>query len=83
MRWSGQADGEEKEIQTSPIVNYNVLVLDQSLKNNSYINLTNTNVTRTENYYDANVIGTNFRFADKSNNYAVGGRQYFTFIWIP
>jgi hypothetical protein len=67
-------DGEEREIQTSPITNYNVFVLDQSLKNNSYINLTNTNVTRSENYYDANVTGTNFRFSNKTNNYAVGGR---------
>lgn len=73
--------GEEREVQTSPIVNYNVMVLDQSLKNNSYINLTNTNVTRSENYYDANVIGTNFRIADKTNNYAVGGRANISHLY--
>ncbi|MBS0001300.1 MAG: carbohydrate binding family 9 domain-containing protein [Cyclobacteriaceae bacterium] len=74
-------EGEEKEIQTSPIINYNVFVLDQSLKNNSYINFTNTNVTRAENYYDANVIGTNFRFSDKSNNYAAGGRANISHLY--
>lgn len=66
-------NGDKKQFETSPIVNYNVFVLDQSLKNNSYVSLTNTNVTRSEDYYDANVTATNFRFADKSNNYAVGG----------
>jgi hypothetical protein len=75
------ADGEERTMQTSPIANYNVFVLDQSLKNNSYINLTNTNVTRSENYYDANVTGTNFRFSDKTNNYAVGGRAVISHLY--
>ena len=75
------ADGEERIMQTSPIANYNVFVLDQSLKNNSYINLTNTNVTRSENYYDANVTGTNFRFSDKTNNYAVGGRAVISHLY--
>jgi len=75
------ADGEEREIQTAPIINYNVFVLDQSLKNNSYINLTNTNVNRSENYYDANVTGTNFRFSDKTNNYAIGGRANISHLY--
>ena len=63
----------ERKILTSPYTNYNVLVFDQSLKNNSYINFTNTNVTRGSGYYDANATGTTFKFADKENNYAVGG----------
>lgn len=75
------ADGDEREIQTAPIVNYNVFVLDQSLKNNSYINITNTNVNRWQNHFDANVTGTNFRFSDKSNNYAVGGRTVISHLY--
>ncbi len=74
-------NGDEREIQTAPIINYNVFVLDKSLKNNSYINFTNTNVTRFENNYDANVSGTNFRFSDKSNNYAVGGSAVISHLY--
>jgi hypothetical protein len=66
-------EGVEREILTAPLINYNVLVLDQSLKNNSYVNFTNTNVTRGDQYPDANVSAANFRFADKKNRYAVGG----------
>ncbi len=67
------SEGNEREIQTAPLVNYNVIVLDQSLKNNSFVSFTNSNVTREGNYYDANVSATNFKVADKSNTYAVGG----------
>jgi hypothetical protein len=35
--------GTTRKIQTQPFTNYNVLVFDQSLKNNSYVSLTNTN----------------------------------------
>ena len=72
------ADGIERKILTSPIINYNVIVLDQSLKNNSFVNFTNTNVTRFENYYDANVSATDFRLSNKSNTYAVGGNATIT-----
>ncbi len=67
-------NGDIREKLTSPVTNYNVLVLDQSLKNNSYFNFTNTNVTRWDNYYDANVSSANFRLTEKTNTYAIGGR---------
>ncbi len=65
--------GNTRKILTSPSTNYNILVLDQALKNNSYVTLINTNVTREGHYYDANVTGSLFRFNDKSNTYTVGG----------
>ena len=71
-------EGVEREIQTAPLINYNVIVLDQSLKNNSFVNFTNTNVTRSDQYPDANVSATNFKFADKKNKYAVGGTGVIT-----
>jgi hypothetical protein len=37
---------EEREILASPLTNYNVLVFDQNLKNNSSVTFTNTNVWR-------------------------------------
>ena len=41
--------------QTTPLTNYNVFVLDQSLKHNSSISLINTNVSRNSRDYNANV----------------------------
>jgi hypothetical protein len=65
--------GQEREIMTQPLTNYNIVVLDQSLKNNSYLSLVNTNVTRAGRTFDANVTGGLFRFANKANAYAVDG----------
>ncbi|MEO1652350.1 MAG: DUF5916 domain-containing protein, partial [Bacteroidota bacterium] len=50
--------GEERDVQVDPVTNFNVLVFDQDLKNNSSIGIINTNVTRFgPNSYDANVTG--------------------------
>jgi hypothetical protein len=65
--------GARREVLTQPFSNYNIVVLDQSLKNNSYVSLINTNVTRAGQTYDANVTGGLFRFANKKNSYAVNG----------
>ena len=66
--------GEERSVKTQPFSNYSIAVLDQSLKNNSYVSLINTNVTRAGSTYDANVTGGLFRFANKKNSYALDGR---------
>jgi hypothetical protein len=50
--------GERRDVLTQPFANYNIFVLDQSLKNNSYVSLINTNVTRRGSTYDGL-----FRFA--------------------
>ncbi|MBL4706078.1 MAG: carbohydrate binding family 9 domain-containing protein [Flavobacteriales bacterium] len=65
--------GQSREILTDPFTNYNVLVLDQNLKNNSYVTLINTNVARMGSQYDANVTGALFKFNTKTNMYAVSG----------
>ncbi|WP_162428753.1 DUF5916 domain-containing protein [Pontibacter pudoricolor] len=63
--------GETREVLTDPFTNYSVFVLDQTLPRNSFITFTNTNVSRSKGYYDANVSGLKVRFADKTNNYAI------------
>lgn len=69
--------GMEREVETSPLTNYNVFVLDQNLRNNSYVTLINTNVLRDGETYDANVIGTEFTLRNKSNALElVGGAKY-------
>ncbi|GAC1381018.1 MAG: hypothetical protein NVSMB30_28800 [Hymenobacter sp.] len=65
--------GARRQVLTQPLSNYNIVVFDQSLKNNSYVSLINTNVTRAGQTYDANVTGGLFRFANKANRYAVNG----------
>jgi hypothetical protein len=67
--------GQERSVIVSPFSNYNVLVLDQNLKNNSSITFTNTNVMREGNFYDANVSGLNFKFNSEDNRYFLSGRS--------
>lgn len=64
---------EEREVTYTPLTNYNVLVLDQNLKNNSSITFTNTNVWRAGTFEDANVTGLNFNFNTKDNTYNLSG----------
>lgn len=66
--------GVERTVVASPFTNFNVLVLDQNLKNNSSITLTNTNVMREGIFYDANVTGFNSKFNSKNNKIYVSGR---------
>lgn len=67
------ADGIIKEIETEPLTNYNVIVFDQNLKNNSYVSLINTNVFRNGEAYEANVTGTEFQLQNKKNTYSFNG----------
>ncbi len=76
-------DGTERKIKTNPLTNYNAFVIDQNLKNNSYVSFINTNVTRLGSDYDANVSGGFFNFRTKDQKYFISGsgvlsRQYFT-----
>ncbi|MFA8300258.1 MAG: DUF5916 domain-containing protein [Hyphomicrobiales bacterium] len=66
-------NGETRKIETEPFTNYNMLVIDQALKNNSNIGFYNTNVYRGNKRYTANVTGGNFRLRDKSNTYGISG----------
>jgi hypothetical protein len=65
---------EEREIMASPLTNYNVLVFDQNLKNNSSVTFTNTNVWRAGSFYDANVSGFNFNINTKDNKFNFNGK---------
>jgi hypothetical protein len=64
---------EKRSVLTAPLSNYNVLVIDQNLKNNSYVTLTNTNVWREGGFYDANLTALHSKFNTKDNAYFVSG----------
>ncbi|MDP3558654.1 MAG: DUF5916 domain-containing protein [Bacteroidota bacterium] len=65
--------GDRRSVLTSPLTNYNIVVLDQALKNNSSVSLVNTNVTREGHFYDANVTGVGFKINNKANMYSING----------
>lgn len=61
--------GKTRQVETNPLTNYNVVVFDQNLSNNSFINLTNTNVSRAGKTYDANVTSFFGKINTKTNAY--------------
>ena len=65
---------EHWKYQTNPLTNYNIFVLNQSLKHNSSVSLVNTNVWRSGSDYDANVTAALFDFNNKKNMWNVGGK---------
>lgn len=71
--FENKSSGTETRFETDPLTNYNVVVLDQTLKNNSSVSLVNTNVWRSGKDYDANVTSALFDFNNKKNSWNVGG----------
>lgn len=67
------SNGIEQKIQTEPFTNFNMFVLDQAFKNNSFLSFYNTNVYKPESNYVANVTGTEFRLRDEKNMYEIDG----------
>ncbi len=72
-RLQDTVSGEERDVVTQPFSNYTLLVLDQSLKNNSFISLVNASVLGMADGYTSNVTGTEFRFLDRSRSYRLSG----------
>ncbi|NCD69412.1 DUF5916 domain-containing protein [Mucilaginibacter agri] len=62
-----------RKVQTSPVTNYNIIVLDQNLKNNSAVTFINTNVDRFGKDYNADVGGFVFSLNNKKNSYNLSG----------
>lgn len=63
--------GNSQNILTEPAANYNILVIDQIIGKNSYVNFTNANVVRPGNSYLSNVSATSFKIMDKSNRFGI------------
>jgi len=67
------SSGNSRKELTEPLTNFNVIVLDQQLKNNSSFYFINTNVTRDKHFDDANVTGAGFTISNKKNTFAIEG----------
>jgi len=65
---------EVRDVETAPLTNYNVTVLDKNLPNNSFVSLINTNVWRKgSSFYNANVTGTEFDLRTKNQKWGFNG----------
>jgi len=73
-----RSDDSQEQILTNPLTNYNVLVYDRPLKNNSYFSLVNTNVLRENTYRDANASSFRFDLKNKNSKYGVRGGVNYT-----
>lgn len=65
---------QERRVQLQPFTNYNVAVVDKTLKNNSFVSLVNTNVTMLGNPFRANVTATEFVLRNKQQTWALSGK---------
>jgi hypothetical protein len=74
------AEGGERTIQTDPLSNYNIFVLEKNFKNNRSMYGINTNVTRTDGYRNANVTGGGFSANFADNQYNVRGSASYSLI---
>jgi len=71
--------GEIRKYKTQPLTNYNVIVFDQNLKNNSSISFINTNVWRQGlEFYDANVTGYEINLKDKEQKYSLSSQAAYS-----
>ncbi|MBB2146328.1 hypothetical protein GM921_12575 [Pedobacter sp. LMG 31464] len=72
--------GNSSRFESQPLTNYNIFVLDQSLKNNSSVSVINTNVLRHGSAYDANVSAALFNINDKKNAYFINGAGKMSYL---
>lgn len=73
--------GEDSSILTEPFTNYNIIVLDQALKNRSSVTFTNTNVLRKGNSRNANVSSIDISLFDKKNMHNFSFTGKYSAIW--
>ena len=65
------SSGNTRKFDTQPFTNYNMVALDQSLPNNSFVHLANTNMSNSN--YMANVTALKFQLKDRNQSLAVSG----------
>lgn len=73
--------GTKRKEVTEPLADYNIFVLDQSLKNNSRVGFTNTAVIRKGDWRKANVSSINFVLKDPTNTFSWSGVGAFSQVY--
>ncbi|TVQ12284.1 MAG: hydrolase [Bacteroidetes bacterium] len=75
-------DGFQRKIQTGPTTNYNIMVFDQALSNNSSVYIINTNVLRSGEFRHANVTGAGATMVDDSNTWQLSVSGAFNQLYL-
>lgn len=65
---------EKRRIMVQPLTNYNISVVDKTLKNNSYISLINTNMIMAGDPFFSNVTATDFQLRNHAKTVAIKGK---------
>ena len=73
----------QRAVRTGSLTNYNIVVVDQTLKNNSAISFINTSTIRNGRDQDANVSAALFDFNNKKNTYNWNGKFALSQIFTP
>ena len=60
-----------RKVVTNPITNYNAIVVDQALKNNSSLTFINNSVLRNGTAYDSNLTALLYRWYNKKRTYSM------------
>lgn len=74
--------GKSRKVLSDPTTNYNIVVLDQALPNNSSVYLINTNVSRPDSWDHSNVTGTGVSLGDKTKTYRLNASVAIS-KWFP
>lgn len=69
-----------RRIQTEPLSNYSVLVIDQQFGKNSYLSLIQTSVLRFGSFADAYAWGGEWRIVDKQNRVGLVGNAAYSLL---
>lgn len=72
--------GKDSIIRTEELTNYNIIVLDQSLKGRSSVTFTNTNVSRRGEARDANVSALDWSLFTGDSKYQLSGTARYSKI---
>lgn len=80
-RLRNKVTGSDSTVQTEPLSNYNIIVLDQALKGRSSVTFTNTNVIRNGSSTDANVSALDFSLFDRNNIFNLRGTARYSRIF--
>ncbi len=70
----------KRDFEVQPFTNYNTLVVDKTLKNNSYISIINTNIVMENNPFRANVTASEFLIRDKNKKFSLSGKGGISYI---
>lgn len=75
--------GETRTVLTNPMTNYNMLVFEKALKNNSKVSFTNTNTLREGIYRDANVSQALYDITNKKHTWNFWGFGNYSQVFEP